>query len=57
MTSNYHVVEHYPDGGVWNHWFPTLRTAEDALEDLRSAHKGRTYELLGTVPEVRGSDE
>jgi hypothetical protein len=39
------VVEHYPDGTKWVHYFLTRSQAEEAVELNESAHPGRTYEI------------
>lgn len=39
------VIEGYPDGGTWSHFFTTKDAALDAIEQMREAHGGRTYEL------------
>lgn len=40
------VIETYKDGFVWTHYYLTKQMAEWGIEDLREAHKGRTYDLV-----------
>lgn len=41
----YLVVEHYPDGGTWRHYFTNKLDAEWAIEVMQGDHKGRKYVL------------
>lgn len=41
----YLVVETYPDGFKWNHYYKDREGAEWGVEDLTEAHPGRTYEI------------
>lgn len=42
----YKVIEHYPDGGAWTHWFRSERDALWAIEDMQEFHRARIYELI-----------
>lgn len=39
------VVERYPDGTKWVHYFPTEADAKRAVEQNQEAHPARTYEI------------
>lgn len=39
------VIERYPDGTKWTHYFTTHEAAVAAIEQLTDAHSGRTYEI------------
>lgn len=43
------VVERYPDGGKWVHYFQSLEDAERAVEENRAWHPSRTYEIRECV--------
>ena len=40
------VIEHYPDGGTWSHYFRSARDAKWAIEDMQEFHRARIYELI-----------
>lgn len=42
----YAVIEHYRDGGTWTHTYASLKEAEQSMEGMSNAHRGRTYELI-----------
>lgn len=39
------VVERYPDGTKWVHYFNTRAAAEQAVDINQEAHPARTYEI------------
>lgn len=39
------VIERYPDGTKWTHYFITRADAERAIREMTDAHSGRTYEI------------
>lgn len=41
----YRVIEHYPNGEKWTHYFISKQNAEWAKEDMLEAHPGRTYDV------------
>lgn len=45
----YIVLETYPDGSTWTHWFVTKEDAEWAVLDMQAVHKGRKYEIRERV--------
>lgn len=46
MEIYWKVIEHYPDGGTWNHRFPSRKTAEQAIKSMQEFHKARVYEII-----------
>lgn len=43
------VIETYPDGGTWMHFFESNRAAARAVKDMERAHVARRYELRRTT--------
>lgn len=41
------VLEGYPDGGTWTHYFHDEKTARWNLRELRKAHPAREYLPIG----------
>lgn len=39
------VIERYPDGTKWVHYFQTDHTAREAMKLGQEAHPARTYEI------------
>ncbi|EIC09118.1 hypothetical protein OR221_0826 [Microbacterium laevaniformans OR221] len=40
------VIERYPDGGKWIHYFATRREAEIAVEHSQKHQPARAYEIV-----------
>jgi hypothetical protein len=49
VSNNIAVVERYPDGTKWVHYFPSRHDAEQAVEANKEWHPARTYEIRETV--------
>lgn len=49
MTDDYRlaILEGYPNGETWTHYFHDEDTARWNLEALRAAHPGREYVPIG----------
>jgi hypothetical protein len=46
MYYKFRVIERYPDGTKWTHYFETKTAAQTAIDDLSRPDKRRTYELI-----------
>ena len=47
MEPPFAIIEGYPEGGTWTHYFWTELDARWNLEALREAHRGREYVTIG----------
>ena len=48
MRYTWTVLETYPDGFVWTHQYTSKQDALWGMDDLKAAHRGRTYTLVET---------
>lgn len=45
MDYDWTVVEHYPDGTTWSHFFTTEIAATSAVQQMQASHPARIYTL------------
>lgn len=45
MSYEVAVIERYPDGTKWTHYFVTKEQAEEAVDMAKTAHPARNYEI------------
>jgi hypothetical protein len=56
MSNEYVVVEIYPDGTTWKHFYPTVPSALSSMEGMRKANPSRNYEFSGGGEKKPASD-